>query len=525
MVGAGGEGARLVFDMTTTALWSGPPVGIVRVEREFARWALANRNDLAPAFFDPQSGCFRSMGADVARRLVMQDATVNALSFVSPSRKGKRKTDRIPAALRPIAMWALQSRRALLQALERVRLKTTSRRIASVVDMAQRAIMSRKYRAIMVKPDGSRRDWLPMQMALGPPVELTARDTLICAGAGWTHTDIVAIAALKEQVGFRFVVLCFDIIPELYPYYYKAADVATHREYCQRAFAAADLVIFTSRRVEADVRAWCKPRRLTLAATAVCPLGADMDAPDAAAPLPPGLEAGRYAVLVSTIEPRKGHRLIYQAWVKLLQAGIPQRARFKLVFAGRVGWMVDDLMRDLRRDRRIAGSLLVFSDASDATVAALYRDATFCLYPSRYEGYGLPLIEAFRYGKAVLASDCGAVPEVAGDFSPCLDPTDLDVWRHMLETWIENPGARAPYETRIRTSFRHPDWGEAARMFFTAAQGRPGMEPSPELNAVAGGPPPPLVADDGQGDPPESMEQVAGPFPPASPASGEGSNP
>src|SRR5262249_46639184 len=174
--------------------------------------------------------------------------------------------------------------------------------------------------------------------------------------------------------------------------------------------------------------------------------------------MPDGLEAGRYALLVSTIEPRKGHRLIYDAWVKLVEAGIPQRSRFKLVFAGREGWMVGDLMRDLRHDPHIAGTLELLTDADDATVAALYRNAAFCLYPSRYEGYGLPVIEAFRYGKAVLASTGGAVPGVVGDLSPCLDPGDREAWQRMLGTWIEDPAARAVYEERIHTSFRHPPW-------------------------------------------------------------------
>jgi glycosyltransferase involved in cell wall biosynthesis len=167
--------------------------------------------------------------------------------------------------------------------------------------------------------------------------------------------------------------------------------------------------------------------------------------------------------------------------VKLIEAGIAQRARFKLVFAGRKGWMVDDLMQDLRRNPRIAGTLHVLPDADDATVSALYRDAAFCLYPSRYEGYGLPLVEAFRHGKAVLASTGGAVPEVVGSFSPCLDPTDGEAWRRMLETWIEDPAARAVYETRIRASFRHPDWDESARTFFALVRGEPAIGNAPSI--------------------------------------------
>jgi glycosyltransferase involved in cell wall biosynthesis len=462
---------RLVFDLTTAALWSGPPVGIVRVEGEFGRWALAHVDDIVPAFFDPEMRCFRRLSPAMAERLIAQDAVLDTLSFVSPARRGKRKSDRIPAAIRPFALWILQFRRSLLQALERIRLDTANAQIASLTDTAQRAIMNAKYRAIMLKGDGSRRAYLPIGKVLGPPLSLTARDTLVCAGAGWAHNDIAAIAELKRKIGFRFVMLCFDIIPVMFPHYYKPTDVQAHRDYCRRAFATADLVIFNSRTIEADVRAYCSAAGLALRATAVCPLGADIPIPAAMKPPPAGLERGRYALLVSTIEPRKGHGLIYEAWVKLLEAGIPQRARFKLVFAGRKGWMVDDLLRDLCRDPRIAGTLEIFTDADDAMVATLYRDAAFCLYPSRYEGYGLPVIEAFRHGKAVLASTGGAVPELVDGFSPCLDPTDVEAWRHMLATWIDDPASRAIYETRIRTAFRHPDWDESARAFFRLARG------------------------------------------------------
>jgi glycosyltransferase involved in cell wall biosynthesis len=469
--GSGGGRGRLVFDITTTAVWSGPPCGIVRVESEFARFALAHLDDAVPAFFDPEMGCFRSVGPAMARSLIEQDTAFDGLSFVNPARKGRRKTDRIPASLQPYARWVLQFRRTLLQSLERLRLTTPSRRAAALADRVQRAVMSRKYRAIMVKPDGTRRANLPKEMAFGRPVDLTAQDTLVCVGGGWAHNDIVAIAALKRQVGFRFVLFCHDIIPELFPQFLKAADVKIHQDYLHRAFEAADLVIFNSRTVAADVKAYCDAQGVALGATAVCLLGADMSAPDATGPLPPGLQREHYALLVSTIEPRKGHRLIYDAWVKLVEAGIPQRAGFKLVFAGREGWMVDDLMRDLRNDPRIAGTFVLLTNAPDATLAALYRDAAFCLCPSRYEGYGLPLIEAFLRGKAVLASTGGAVPEVVGDLSPCLDPTDTEEWRRMLAAWIEDPGARTPYETRIRTSFRPRNWDETAQEFFALARG------------------------------------------------------
>jgi glycosyltransferase involved in cell wall biosynthesis len=463
--GAGRAAPRIVFDLTTTAMWSGPPVGIVRAESELGRWGLRHLDRFVPAFFDPRTGRFRELDRAAANDLIAHRIAIDTLSFVSPARKGKRKTDRIPRPLQPLAMWLLQSRRMALQTLERFRLAHPDGRTAKIVDTVQRAIMGDKYRAVMVRPDGSRRAYVTTDMILGAPIELTARDTLVCAGAGWTHDDIRAIAEAKRRTGFRFVLLCFDIIPLMFPRFYKDVDVAIHRNYCHIAFPLADLVVFNSNAVARDVRAYCEANGLALGRTAVSTLGADIRAA-APVPLPVGLEPDRYALLVSTIEPRKGHRMIYEAWLELLDAGIPQRARFKLVFAGRVGWLIEDLVAELRGDPHLQGTLEILTDADDDEIAALYRHAAFCLYPSQYEGYGLPVIEAFFHGKAVLASTGGAVPEVVGDFSPCLDPDDSAAWLAMLRLWIETPEARATYVERIRSSFHRPTWDRAAEAFF-----------------------------------------------------------
>jgi glycosyltransferase involved in cell wall biosynthesis len=464
---AGRTAPRIVFDLTTTAMWSGPPVGIVRVERELGRWGLRHLDRLVPAFFDPGTRGFRALGRAVANDLIDQRTAIDTLSFVSPARRGKRKTDRIPRPLQPLAMWLLQSRRMALQTLERMRLAHPNGRAAKIADTVQRAIMGEKYRAVMVRPDGSRRAYVTTDMILGPPIELTARDTLVCAGSGWTHDDIAAIAQAKHRTGFRFVLLCYDIIPLMFPQFYRATDVAIHRDYCHVALPLADLVVFNSNAVAKDVRAYCEANGLALGNTTVSALGADIrPAAAAPAPLPAGLEPDRYALLVSTIEPRKGHRMIYEAWLELLEAGIPQRTRFKLVFAGRIGWLVEDLVAQLRGDPRLAGTLEILTDADDDEIAALYAHAAFCLYPSQYEGYGLPVIEAFFHGKPVLASTGGAVPEVVGDLSPCLDPNDTAAWLDMLRLWIEKPETRAAYVERIRSSFRCPTWDRSAEAFF-----------------------------------------------------------
>jgi glycosyltransferase involved in cell wall biosynthesis len=146
--------------------------------------------------------------------------------------------------------------------------------------------------------------------------------------------------------------------------------------------------------------------------------------------------------------------------------GVPQKQGYKLVFAGRPGWMVEGLLEDIRNDASMGDQIIMIDDADDTTLDALYAGAAFCLYPSRYEGYGLPVVEAFAHGKAVLCSTAGALAELARDFSPCLDAADEEVWYATMREWILRPETRAPYEREIAARFRHPTWTEAAANFF-----------------------------------------------------------
>jgi glycosyltransferase involved in cell wall biosynthesis len=452
-----------VFDLTTSAVWWGPPVGIVRVESELARWALDQPDHIEFAFFDKLTRTFRHMRPVAARRLISDD-TVFPVGSKQP---GKRKLDRVPAPLRSLVMWLLQSRRMALLASERLRLESTTPGWAANIDRFQRAIMSEKYRALMIKPDGSRRACYPIDLVLDGSINFSSRDILVCTGAGWAHNDIDAIVDLKCKIGFKFIMFCHDVIPALFPQYFKGDDALTHIRYLCLAFPAADLVIFSSRSTERDARTFCQARGIQLDATAIFSLGVNTVAVLNSPALPAGLAPERYALLVGTIEPRKGHRMICNVWRKLLADGVPQKACFNLVFAGRKGWLVDDLMRTLEMDSALAQTVKVIMDADDATVAQLYQNAAFCLCPSVYEGYGLPIVEALSHGRAVLASTGGAVPELVRDFSPCLDPADAEAWRSMLRKWIEEPSERETYETKIRTSFRHPTWAESAETFFS----------------------------------------------------------
>ena len=98
------------------------------------------------------------------------------------------------------------------------------------------------------------------------------------------------------------------------------------------------------------------------------------------------------------------------AMVLMPRAGDHKGRLVRLVFAGRVGWMVADLMQQLRNAHYLDGKLVLFQDPTDGELTTLYQGAQFTLFPSFYEGWGLPVTESLAFGKpAIISNTCSRV--------------------------------------------------------------------------------------------------------------------
>ena len=341
---------------------------------------------------------------------------------------------------------------------------------SKLIDIMQRGLMSKKYARRMFHPDGGRRDLIPYDLALGAAVSFGPRDVLVCVGWQWLY-DMAWLKALKAEAGFKFVLLCHDIIALLWPQLYGPHRVNEFKKWIEEVFPIADLVIFTTETARADTVRYCEAHGITIRNSRVAPPGVEsLPRRAGLARLPEGVEAGHYALCVGQLDRRKGHRLLYEIWLRLLAEGVPQRTRFKLVLVGKPHGIEPELLQAMQHDARLGDTLKLLQLVGDSELADLYSGSAFCLFPSLYEGYGLPIIEAFDHGKAVIASTAGALPEVVAGLSPCLDPGDADAWHGTLKAWILNPADRRRYEEAIKTTFRHPDWDAAAATFFNTIE-------------------------------------------------------
>ena len=451
--------SKIAVDVSSLVRWMGPPVGISRTEHALAQAVLKSHDGML-CLWDPQCGCFKGLNSKFTPVLIGWRGKIDTFRFdlaLSPPRRGIRRL--VPSARHP-----------LIIALERIRLSTKSNLVAKVADRLQRIILGPYRRSFPLNDDQGRLTIVPYDLAVDGDLTFGPSDTVLLAGADWYGKDPTAIRELKARSGFRLAVICYDLIPLLYPKFFMDADVALLRRYWTQMMTIGDLFIFTSRRAEVDAHHLASKCGLRLKASAVTPLGFDPPTRQSISVLPEGLAAGRYALFVSTVEPRKGHAFLLGIWRKLLARNIPQKRNFRLVFVGRPGWLVDDLIREIGKESG-DGSVMWLRNLADRELDGLYWNAAFCLYPSLYEGFGLPILEGFARGKAVIASTGGALPEVVGNLSPCLDPTDEVAWEQTLAEWIETPSSYAHYEARIKTEFSHVSWAQAATQIIKLAVG------------------------------------------------------
>lgn len=455
---------KIFFDISTVARWSGPVVGIIRVEREYALWFKSNVPDVCFVYYDASSQSYRKVRTGLESPILKGELGLDHWDLSVPQRTTPRLIDRVPKVARTPLIWFLQFRRQLLLQLEYRRFIATRRWQIQAIEALQRPLMSDKYKALMTTKDGRRRPYLKASSVLGSKIDPRPGDILLEVGNGWQNSDIEYIRRLKSQHGVRFVLMIQDLIPITFAHFYKAPDAAIFRNYMDAALPLADLILTTTRNTETDVITYAASQSLSLQRTKIAPLGADgpRAQDDVDGLTKHGLRRHGYALLVSTIEPRKGHAMILEVWRRLLKYGLPQKHNFKLVFVGRKGWLVDDLITELRQTTRETDSLVMLGQVSDEQLACLYHGAAFCLYPSKYEGYGLPIVEALQYGKPIVASNAGPMKELVANLSPSLDPDATELWESQLRSWIEDPEQLADIAAKIRRDYKPVSWAMSA---------------------------------------------------------------
>jgi len=138
---------------------------------------------------------------------------------------------------------------------------------------------------------------------------------------------------------------------------------------------------------------------------------------------------------------------------------------YQLVLAGRLRHIGHPLYPDPRplvRERGLESHVVFTGQIREQDKAPLYSAATLFVFPSLYEGFGMPVLEAMACGAAVITSNTSALPEVAGDAAVLVDPTDTEALAQAMLELLRDPGRRAALGQAARARAAHFSWGTVA---------------------------------------------------------------
>ncbi len=224
------------------------------------------------------------------------------------------------------------------------------------------------------------------------------------------------LPVLKRQ-GAVIVAHIYDIISITHPQYCLQRGVCLFMDFIGAHLQYADLCIVNAQATEAELKRLAGQIGCALPSCAVIPLGADFCAEQTTQKrrirksLTEAVTAARpYLLMTGTIEPRKNHKLLLQAYDQGLRD-----IGYSILFAGSMGWNMEAFAQAMKRHPDYGTRIFWFCGLHDDEISYLYRHARFLFFGSYAEGFGLPVLEALQYGTPVLASDIPVTREVAGD--------------------------------------------------------------------------------------------------------------
>lgn len=164
--------------------------------------------------------------------------------------------------------------------------------------------------------------------------------------------------------------------------------------------------------------------------------------------------AGGFWLNVGTIEPRKNQRRLVEAYARYLAMG---GAPMPLVLSGGKGWLMEDFQRHLS-ELEIDAQVVMTGYVSDDELIWLYRNCYANLYPSLFEGFGLPVLEGMQFGAPTLTSSSTSMPEVAGNAAILLAPEDTEGWAQAMKRLAGNRIERDQLSVVALEQAKRFDW-------------------------------------------------------------------
>ena len=166
-----------------------------------------------------------------------------------------------------------------------------------------------------------------------------------------------------------------------------------------------------------------------------------------------------FMLCVGTIEFRKNQSTLIKAYKQLcVELDDPPN----LFLVGKLGWLNNHIDYQIETDPILRNKVFIFNEVSDNDLVWFYENCLFTLYPSRYEGWGLPIAESLNYGKNVICSNTSSMKEIAPDLCFLLNPLYVGDWFCQMKELSVNLDLRKKRELKIKSNYIVQTWNDTS---------------------------------------------------------------
>ena len=412
---------KILFDITYLAYWRGKPTGIPRVIAELTR-VYARQSNCVFVVWGTNEGRFY----EVDPMSILSRGDDDKAFVFTPRFKGAQK---LKPALLPAGIF--------LRGL---------------------TIMQDKHKIPV--PKGMIKTVGALHKSRHKAVTMERGDLLFIPMGEWADKLYSDAVVSYVNHGVKLVQVCYDVLPLVTPQYSGHATKSMD-EYNQKIFPLADRILVISEHTKTDLVRWLQAKKLRVPPVNVFRLGDDFHKIKPVQPSLPGggsLREQKYIICVGTIEARKNHTLLYYTYKLASLRGIELPL---LVIIGRRGWKTDNIVDIIKDDPDVNKRMVFLNNVSDEELSWLYENAMFSVYPSFYEGWGLPIAESISYGIPCVASNTSSMPEIAGDLITYFNPASTDECLKAI-TDMSSPDALQAARKLIK-KYKPTSWSDTCR--------------------------------------------------------------
>lgn len=260
-------------------------------------------------------------------------------------------------------------------------------------------------------------------------VAIGKSDTLFIPCGLWDNEQYIKTVKSYKHDGAKLVFLSYDILPIVVPQF-SGQWGKPMKHFTEEVTSIADAVFSISKHTKHDLETFLKSEKLNVPEIVTIRLGDTFFNSTSTPPqdekfLKTGILKTKedFILCTGTIEARKNHAILYYTYKLAKSKGIKLP---KLIVAGRPGYRTDNIIDIIQDDPEVDKDITLLMDVSDEELNWLYKNCRFTIYPSFYEGWGLPIAESIAQGVPCIASDTSSMIEVAPGIAAYFNPVSTD---------------------------------------------------------------------------------------------------